>query len=223
MRRQLSPQSRFLARASVFFAALLAAWWFVLLPPLLSWTRLSTDFLLNVIPGAPLKTGVTVSPEGIWTMQAPIRTARIWRNIRVDTDRRLPRQLTIAMPFFWAILLAAPRPKRVWRTWLAGSAMLMLIPPVGLICYAAHVAQIYVFPNLATPLRAAIAAADYVASTVAPYFGPVLVALAIHPEFRQSVLITNVPEPLPGGRNPLLPDPVEKDTLSGHDELFPGN
>lgn len=202
MRRQFSPQSRFLARASVFFATLLAAWWFVLLPPLLDWARLSTDFLLNAVPGAPLKTGVTVSPDGVWTVQAPIRTGAVWRNVRIDTNRRLPRQLTIALPLFWAILLAAPRPRRIWRVWLGGSAILLLIPPAGLILYAVHVAQIYVFPNLAAPARGIIAAADYMASTVAPYVGPVLVALAIHPEFRRAVLMTDVLGLAPGGSIP---------------------
>ena len=36
MRPPGSPQSRFLLRASVFFAAMLLAWWFVLLGPLLA-------------------------------------------------------------------------------------------------------------------------------------------------------------------------------------------
>jgi hypothetical protein len=202
MRRPRSPQSRFLARASFCFATLLAAWWFLLLPPLLGWTRLSTDFLLNAIPGAPLKTGVTVNPEGVWAMQAPIKVAGVWRNVRVETGRRLPRQLTIAIPLFWAILLAAPRTRRAWGVWLGGSAVLLLIPPAGLILYAAHVAQLYVFPNLAAPARGAIAAADYVASTVVPYFGPVLIALAIHPEFRRAVLMTDVVEEASGGMKP---------------------
>jgi hypothetical protein len=202
MRQPRSPQSRFLARASLCFATLLAAWWFVLLPPLLGWTRLSTDFLLNAVPGAPLKTGVTVSPEGVWAMQAPIKVAGVWRNVRVETGRRLPRQLTIGMPLFWAILLAAPRTRRAFRVWLGGSALLLLIPPAGLILYAAHVAQIYVFPNLAGPARGAIGAADYVASTVAPYFGPVLIALATHPEFRRAVLMTDVGAGPSGGSKP---------------------
>jgi hypothetical protein len=202
MRRPRSPQSRFLARASLCFATLLAAWWFVLLPPLLGWTRLSTDFLLNAVPGAPLKTGVTVSPEGVWSLQAPIKVAGVWRNIRVETGRRLPRQLTIAIPLFWAILLAAPRTRRAWSVWLGGSAALLLIPPAGLILYAAHVAQLYVFPNLPALARGAIAAADYVASTVAPYFAPVLMALAIHPEFRRAVLVTDVGESPSGGIKP---------------------
>ena len=194
MPRPRSPQSRFLARASLFVAALLAAWWFVLLPPLLGWTRLSTDFLLNAVPGAPLKTGVTVSPEGVWSMQAPVKVAGVWRNVRVETGQRLPRQLTIALPLFWAIVLAAPRPRQAWRIWAIGSGVLLLIPPTGLVLYAVHVAQLYVFPTLPTLARSAIAVADYVASTVAPYLGPVLVALAIHPEFRRAVLTTEVVE-----------------------------
>jgi hypothetical protein len=85
---------------------------------------------------------------------------------------------------------------------LGGSALLLLIPPAGLILYAAHVAQIYVFPNLAGPARGAIGAADYVASTVAPYFGPVLIALATHPEFRRAVLMTDVGAGPSGGSKP---------------------
>jgi hypothetical protein len=188
MRQPSSPQYRFLLRASLAFAALLVVWWFVLLGPLLAWTRFSTDFLLNALPGAPLKTGATVSAEGVWVMQAPVKVGGVWRNVRVEAGRRLPTQLTIGIPLFWAILLAAPRTKRFWRAWVLGSAILLAIPPAGLLLYAAHVVQLYVFPNTAAPLRAALAAADYVASTAAPYLAPVLVALALHPELWQSVI-----------------------------------
>lgn len=188
MRQPSSPQSRFLLRASVCFAAMLVAWWFILLGPLLAWSRFSTDFVLNALPGAPLKTGATVSPEGVWVLQAPVRVGGVWRNIRVEASRRLPTQLTVGIPLFWAILLAAPRTRRAWRPWCVGSAILLAVPPAGLLLYAAHVVQIYVFPNAAAPLRAVIAAADYFASTAAPYLAPVLVALAFHAELRNSVL-----------------------------------
>lgn len=191
-----SPQSRFLLRASVFLVGLLVLWWFVLVPPLLAWTRLSTDFILNAIPGAPLKTGVTVNPEGVWVVQAPVKVAAVWRNVRVDSARRLPTQLTIALPLFWAILLAsrlrsAPR-------WLAGSVILLTIPPVGLLLYVVHVVQLYVFPNTPALVRSAIAAADYIASTVAPYIGPVLVALAVNPTLRREILQIEVVPPSQG-------------------------
>jgi hypothetical protein len=54
--------------------------------------------------------------------------------------------------------------------------------------YAAHVIQMYAFPNTAPLLRAFISAADYIGSTVLPYAGPVLAALGLHPDFRRRVI-----------------------------------
>ncbi len=202
MRRPGSPQSRFLLRASLFFAAMLLAWWFVLLGPLLAWTRVSTDFTLNVLPGASLKTGATVNTDGVWVVQAPVKVAGVWRNIRVEAGKRLPTQLTIGIPLFWAILLAAPKPqplRRLWRIWAAGTGILLAIPPAGLLLYAAHVVQMYVFPGAPPALRAALAAADYFTSTAAPYLTPVLVGVALHPELRRQVLTDEAPVPNPAG------------------------
>jgi hypothetical protein len=194
MRQPSNPQSRFLLRASASFAALLIVWWFVLLGPLLGWARVSTDFAMNAVPGAPLKTGVSVGANGIWVLQAPVKVEGAWRTVRVESGARLPTQLTIALPLFWAILLAAPRASL--GGWLTGSLLLLAIPPAGMLLYAAHVVQLYVFPH--SPARAAIAAADYVASTVAPYVGPVLIALAVNPSLRRAVL-EGEPVPLPNG------------------------
>jgi hypothetical protein len=188
MRQPSSPQYRFLLRASLAFIGLLTVWWLLLLPPLLGWTRISADVLLNAVPGAPLKSGVTVSPEGVWVIQAPVKVGGVWRNVRVEAGRRLPIQLTVGLPLFWAILLAAPRHRGLWKTGAAGSFLVLLIPPFGLLTYAAHVVQIYVFPGIWPVFRAALAAADYFASTAAPYLLPVLAALALHPELRQQVL-----------------------------------
>jgi hypothetical protein len=188
MRLPRSPQTRFVARATLFLAILLAAWWNLLLAPLLAWTKLSTDLALTAAPGATLQTGVRVLPDGSWTLQTPVKVAGAWRNVRVDTDKRLPIQLTVGAPLFWAILLAAPRQRRMWWTAAAGTLLILAIPPVGLLLYAAHVVQMYVFPNAPALARAAIGLGDYVGSTVAPYLGPVIVALALHPELRESVL-----------------------------------
>lgn len=188
MPRRLSPQTRFLLRASMYFAGSLAVWWFLLLAPLLAWTRIATDVLLNGIPGAPLDTGVTVAPGKIWVLQAPVPAGSQWRNVRLETAERLPAQLTVGLPLFWAIVLAAPRPRRLRWILLGGSAALLLVPPLGLLLYAAHVVQLYVYPNTPALPRAAIAAADYMASTVVPYVLPVLLALALHGELREAVL-----------------------------------
>jgi hypothetical protein len=203
MRQRLSPQSRFLLRSSLFFAALLALWWFMLLGPLLAWTRFSTDFALNAVPGAPLKTGVSVRPDGVWVIQAPVKVGGVWRNVRVESGRRLPVQLTVGLPLFWAILLASRL--RAPSSWIGGTSVLLAIPPAGLLLYATHVVQMYLFPNTPGLARAAIAAADYIMTTVAPYFGPVLLALVVHPALRKAVLEGEVVPLREGGGNP----PVE--------------
>jgi hypothetical protein len=194
MPRPASPQTRFLIRASLLFGAFLVVWWFALLPPLLGWTRISTDMLLNAFPGAPLNTGVLVLPGDVWVLQAPIRINGQTRNVRVETAQRLPSQLTMAIPLFWAIVLAARRTPRTWRTLAVGSAVLLLLPPLGLLIYAARIVQIYVYPNASALLVRSMAGADYVASTVAPYVGPVLLALGLDAELRAAILYGESPE-----------------------------
>jgi hypothetical protein len=188
MPRRLSAQSAFLLRGVPLLGVMLALWWFALLPPLLAWERITTDLVLGAFPNAPVQTGASVLPDGSWVLQAPARVAGFTRNIRVALPPRLPIQLTVGFPLFWAILLAAPRAPRVWRVALFGSAALLVLPPLGLLAYAAHVVQLYVFPGAPVLLARGIAAIDYVASTVAPFVCPVLLAVALHPALAGAVL-----------------------------------
>ena len=167
---------------------MLALWWFILLGPLLAWERLSADLVLNAIPGAPLATGVSVKAGGEWVVQAPARVAGQRRNIAVELPPRLPIQLTVAAPLFWAVLLAAGASRRLWRMLAIGTAILLAIPPAGLLAYVARVVQLYVYPDASSVLVALLSALDYVASTVAPFVAPVLLAVALHPELRVRIL-----------------------------------
>jgi hypothetical protein len=201
MPRRVNPQTRFLLRASLYFAGLLAVWWFALLPPLLGWARISTDVLLNAVPGAPVQTGVDVRPGGVWVIQAPIRSAGRSRNVRLEAPQRLPTQLTIALPLFWAVMLAAPRSRKFGRRLAVGTAILLALPPIGLLIYAAHVVRIYVYPSAPALVEYVLAVTDYMASTVAPYIGPVLLALALDEELRLTVLTGDLqPELREAGR-----------------------
>jgi hypothetical protein len=188
MPRRVSPQTRFLLRASLIFICLLVFWWFLLLPPLLGSVRVCTDVILNWLPGANLQTGVELRPDNVWVLAVPVSMGGIRRNVRVEAPPRLPTQLTIGLPLFWAIILAAPWCKGVWRSLAAGTALLMALPPVGLLVYAAHVVRIYVYPHAPPLVEYVLAVADYVASTVAPYVGPVLLALTLHGELRRTIL-----------------------------------
>lgn len=188
MPRRLSPQTAFLLRVVPLLGLSLAFWWFALLPVLLGWERVTTDLLLSAFPDAPVLTGATVTGNGIWILQAPARVNGVTRNIRLELPQRLPIQLTVGIPLFWAILAAAPRSKRVWRAFAIGSAALLVLPPLGLLAYAAHVVQLYVYPAAPLVLARGIAGLDYVCSTVAPYVGPVLLAVALHPDLGALVL-----------------------------------
>lgn len=188
MKRRFSPQTAFLLRAVPLLAAMLALWWVALRPPLLAWERITTDLLLSAFPNAPIQTGASVLADGTWVLQAPVRVRGFTRNVQVALPPRLPLQLTVAIPVFWAILLAAPRSRRAWRAFAAGTAALLLLPPFGLLAYAAHIVQLYVFPGAPALLARTIAAIDYIASTVAPYAAPVLLAVAFHPGLYDTVL-----------------------------------
>jgi hypothetical protein len=196
MSRRRSPQTAFLLRALPLLAVLLAIWWFALLPPLLGWERITTDLLLSAFPGAPLQTGVTVTADGTWVLQAPARVNGVTRNIRLVLPPRLPIQLTVGLPLFWAFFLATPWTGRLWKRLLAGSAAVMALPPVGLLAYAAHVVQIYVYPAAPVLLARGIAGLDYVTSTVAPYVAPVLLAVALHPQLGSTILGGTAPAPI---------------------------
>ncbi len=188
MPRRLSPQSLFLLKALPLLAVFLALWWFALMPVLLGWERVSTDLLLGMFPNAPVQTGVTVTPAGLWILQAPARLNGVTRNVRLELPQRLPMQLTVGIPLFWAIMLAGGPVRSLWRAVAGGTAALLALPPLGLLAYAAHVVQIYVYPGAPALLARSIAAIDYVTSTVAPYAGPVLLAVALHSGLRATVL-----------------------------------
>ena len=196
MRPPVSDQTRFLLRATLCFGGLLVLWWFVLLTPLVDYARISTDLILSTLTGANLQTGIDVRPNGNWIIQAPATVDGRTRNVRVEAPPRLAKQLTIALPLFWAIILAAPRCTRMWRILGIGTVLLLVLPPTGLLIYTAHVVRIYVYPN-AGFIEYVLALADYIASTVAPYFAPVLLALGLHAELRHTVLEGAAPQPLP--------------------------
>ena len=101
------------------------------------------------------------------------------RNVRLEAPQRLPTQLTIGVPLFWAVILAAPRSRRdlAHPGCRHGRRSCCSLHRPADLCGSRG-------RDLRLPERSVrwsstvLAAADYVASTVAPYVGPVLLALA---------------------------------------------
>ena len=130
--RQLSDPLRFLLRALVLLALMLALWWLVLLNPLLAGLRLSAEWTLRLLPGGSSVSHVIIGPDRSWTFQVPApaavvnqeRTQQLLgaaaagsgrikiRSMKVEGTARYPILFTVSLPLFWAILLAAPgRPR----------------------------------------------------------------------------------------------------------------
>ncbi len=181
---------RFLIRATLFFVALLPLWWFVLRLPLLDWVQFSSETLLQSLPAVHSPTGVSIETGRLWNLQVPIPGGR---SIHIRAEERVATLPTVALPLFWAVLLAAPGSRRAWSwQWLRalalGTAILLALPAVCVLVYAAHVVQVNLYPAASPVLRYVLKYADYVVDNVLPYFLPVLLSLLLYPDLRALVL-----------------------------------
>ena len=205
--RQLSDPLRFLLRALVLLALMLALWWLVLLNPLLAGLRLSAELTLRLLPGGGSGSHVTIGPDRNWTFQVPApaallnqeRTQQLLgaaaagaghikiRSMKVEGTARYPILFTVSLPLFWAILLAAPGRPRLWRM-ASGTAVLAILALLSIAVYAVRLVGGYFqlttegFPGFLMD------SAMYLAAGVVPYLGPVLVALSLDGELRGLIL-----------------------------------
>ena len=205
--RQLSDPLRFLLRALVLLALMLALWWLVLLNPLLAGLRLSAELTLRLLPGGSSVSHVTIGADGNWTFQVPAPAAVVnqertqqmlgaaaagsgrikIRSIKVEGTARYPILFTVSLPLFWAILLAAPGRPRLLRI-ACGTAVLAILALLSIAVYAVRLVGGYFqlttegFPGFLMD------SAMYLAAGVVPYLGPVLVALSLDGELRGLIL-----------------------------------
>jgi hypothetical protein len=204
-------QFRFLLRASLLFIALLALWWFVLRLPLLDWVQFSAEFILQHLPGVHSPTGVNIEAGRVWNLQVPVPGGR---SIHLLAEERIPTQYTVGLPLFWAVLFAGPWSRRLLRAFVIGTAILLPIPAVFLLVYAAHVVKLNLYPNTAPALGYALNFADYLGPNFLPYLFPPLLALALYPDLR-SVVLTGTPfAPKPAAKAPAHSSVLRSNRLS---------
>jgi predicted secreted protein len=205
--RQLSDPLRFLLRALVCLALMLALWWLVLLNPLLAGLRLSAELTLRLLPGGSSVSHVTIGPDRNWTFQVPAPAALVnqertqqmlgaaaagtgrikIRSIKVEGTGKYPILFTVSLPLFWAILLAAPGRPRPLRM-ASGTAVLAAIALLSIAVYAIRLVGGY-FQLTSEGLPGFLMdSAVYLATGVVPYLSPVLVALSLDGELRGLIL-----------------------------------
>jgi hypothetical protein len=201
-----SDPLRFLLRALVFLALMLALWWFILLNPLLAGLRLSAELTLRLLPGGNSVSHVTIGPSRNWTFQVPAPAAVVnqestqqmlgaagsgrirIRSMKVEGAARYPILFTVSLPLYWAILLAAPGWRRLPFRMSCGTAVLAIFALLSIAAYAIRLVGGYFqlttegLPGFLTD------SAMYLAVGVVPYLAPVLVALSLDGELRGLIL-----------------------------------
>ena len=206
MRAPASPQARFLLRGSGLFIVLLAVWWWILLSPMLAGLRVSTGVLLWAMPGGSSASGVIVQPDGDWLLRIPLpgflarqdAVQRAYgrapgappvnvRSFRLVIGERIPTFFTLGFPLFWALMLAGPQPRRMWRALALGSGLLAVLAQLSLLFYAAFSIETNLHLVSSATGSAAWSALEYLNVNVAPYVIPVLLAAWLHTELRAQI------------------------------------
>jgi hypothetical protein len=204
--REQSSPLRFLLRALVLLALMLALWWFVLLNPLLAGLRLSAELTLRLLPGGNSVSHVTIGPDRNRTFQVPAPAAVLnqestrqllgsagsgrikVRSMKVEGAGRYPILFTVSLPLYWAILLAAPGWRRLPFRMLCGTAVLTVFALLSIAVYAIRLVGGYFQLTTAGLPGFLTNSAMYLAVGVVPYLAPVLVALSLNGELRDLIL-----------------------------------
>ncbi len=217
MRQPLSPQVRFLLRGSGLFVVMLVVWWWVLLSPMLAGLRLSTGAVLWLTPGGRTASGVIIQPDGDWLVRVPLpgflakqdAVQRAYgrkpgappvnvRSFRLTIGETIPKFFTLGFPLFWALVLATPYSRRVWRVLAIGTGLLAILAQLSLLVYVAY--SIVTNLQLVTSSVPATLwrSVEYLNVNVVPYVAPLLLAAWLHTDLRAQIFSWGgEPEPVP--------------------------
>lgn len=213
------PQFRFLLRACGILTGMFLVWWILLVDPLLVWVRYSGDLVLGWAPGAAEGEHITIKPDGNWMLRLPVPAAAAGRadlqqiagagspgaqpkkvrSFKLEISRGKVALFTVALPLYWALMLAAPGKKRL-RMLAYGSAGIAVAMPFTLTLDGMGAIRLY-FHIQSTPFTGFLwTAAGYLNSQVLPYAAPLFLALWLNPELRAQVFAwVPAAEPLPEG------------------------
>lgn len=220
-----NPQLRFLLRASGLFVAMLTVWWWLLVSPMLAGLRLTTSAILWLMPGGRSASGVTLQPDGDWAVRVPLPEflvsqqaiqraySRVMgapkpvnvRSFRLAIADRVPTFFTLGFPLFWALAVAGPLSRRVWRVLAIGTALLAVLTQLSLLIYIAYAIETtlqLVTSGLAAGLWRAV---EYLNVNVVPYVAPLLLAAWLHRDLRQQIFAWGEPASAPESKPQVDP------------------
>jgi hypothetical protein len=200
------PQFRFLLRAGGLLVGTFLLWWFILLDPLLGWVRISGNVVLGWLPGATNGTHITVLSDESWMVQVPVPAAaatradlqmlagggspgaqpRKVRSFKFQTSRAKVALFTVALPLFWALMLAVPC-KRLPLMVAYGSAAIAAMMPFTVTLYAMTTIRVYFHIESTAWAGFLWSSAGYVNGEVLPYATSLFLGLWLNRELRAQV------------------------------------
>jgi hypothetical protein len=212
MRAPASPQFRFLLRGSSLLLALLALWWWVLLTPMLGGMRVATDLILRTLPGGSSVGSVTLGSGKDWVLRVPMPAAlanqdsvqRAFgrapgapavkvRSFKLAIAEGIPTFFLLSFPLFWALVLAAPRMRRLGRVVAIGTGLLALLAELSLLLYTAFSIEINLHLVTSSAAAAIWRGAEYLNVNVVPYLVPLLLAVWLHEGLRAQIFSREAP------------------------------
>ena len=191
---------RYLLRALLCLAPLLALWWTLLLPPLLAALRISTQSVFRVCLPANPPAEVAIKPGGNWYFSVPVpqfiarrdEIQRIFgrtsptapfvkvRSLKLEVPGGYVSLFTVTLPFFWAMVLASRWTRRMWRTLAIGTAALFIlaVPMTVFEVVKAFLLNTGLVPP-ETFAGSFLRTADFAALSVIPFLAPIIAALVL--------------------------------------------
>ncbi len=193
------PRLQFVVRCAVLSVATVSFWYFTLLDPTLGALRISAGIMLRLAPRASADSRIAMDSQGNWSVRVPLAIDRVqgWvaqyapaggRRAMIDVTLSKSTQglFVLALPLYWAILLAAPRRGHFWRATVLGTILLATVAIFSCSVTIGHRAAPYVWdPGGSVAFVLEVGA--YLAQSVVPYIAPLAVAIALLPDVRALV------------------------------------
>lgn len=203
-----NPQSRFLLFALVWFAAVLAIWWMLLLDPMLSALRSASELVLHFLPGGSEVAQIRIQPDGNWLLRIPLpkamgklkSTQKIFgyypqdgkpvkvRSASIPMERQFPALFTVGLPFFWALWFAAPYGPNSLPAFLAGSLVLAIVSVISFVFYTFCAVAVVLHFTPAGAEGFLLDMGRFLVLNIIPYAGPVLLAIGLNRGIQRLVL-----------------------------------
>lgn len=202
---------RFLVQFVILLAAMLLLWHVVLLEPLLALSRgaIEVSFSLLPLPGGSSAELIRVDSNGDWIVLAPhlllpereiTRQAFGSREAGVRIQRELLPTLSLCLPIFWALALAARPGKRFGRVLGIGTLLLAIISQLSLVVFLAYWTDNYFVVASSPWTRFGLQVIEYLSLNVVPYAAPLVVVISLDRGLRSLLFGESIPRIWPRPR-----------------------